>query len=102
MYFELQIDERDIQFIDQSTAGRVAFTSRPGERFPVSVRRIEPAATIAEGTNRFTIVCDFTGIAEPWWRPGMSGVARLDGEQRRLIWIYTHRTLDFLRLRLWW
>jgi hypothetical protein len=32
----------------------------------------------------------------------MSGVARVGVGKRSLLWIITHRTLDFLRLRLWW
>jgi hypothetical protein len=32
----------------------------------------------------------------------MSGVARLNVGKRTLIWLATHRTADFLRLRLWW
>ena len=30
----------------------------------------------------------------------MSGVARIDAGRRSLLWITTHRTVDFLRL--WW
>jgi hypothetical protein len=32
----------------------------------------------------------------------MSGVARLGIGSRTLLWILTHKTVDFLRLRLWW
>jgi len=41
------------------------------------------------------------GEAQTWWRPGMSGVAKLDAGTRTPLWIATHRTLDYLRLR-WW
>jgi hypothetical protein len=37
----------------------------------------------------------------PVWRPGMAGEARIDVENRRLAWIWTHRLIDFLRLKLW-
>jgi hypothetical protein len=32
----------------------------------------------------------------------MTGVAKLDIGRRNLIWVLTRRTVDFLRLRLWW
>jgi hypothetical protein len=32
----------------------------------------------------------------------MSGVCKFEVERRTLIWILTHRTVDFLRLKLWW
>ena len=35
-------------------------------------------------------------------RPGMSGLCKLNVEKRTLLWILTHRTVDFLRLWLWW
>jgi hypothetical protein len=37
----------------------------------------------------------------PGWRPGMAGEARVDVKHRPLIWIWTHRLIDFLRLKLW-
>ena len=38
--------------------------------------------------------------AEPWWRPGMSGLAQIDAGDRPILWIWTHRLVD--RLRMWW
>jgi hypothetical protein len=37
-----------------------------------------------------------------WWRPGMSGIAKLDVGRRRIIWIATHRTIDFFQMLMWW
>ena len=37
-----------------------------------------------------------------WWRPGMTGLCKITVEKRTLWWIFTHRTTDFLRLKLWW
>ena len=39
---------------------------------------------------------------EDWWRPGMAGVAKINTGQRSLLWIFTHRLEDFLRMKLWW
>ena len=41
-------------------------------------------------------------MAEPWWRPGMSGSARIDAGERQVAWILTHRIVDTIRLWLWW
>jgi hypothetical protein len=32
----------------------------------------------------------------------MSGLVKLEAGKRTLFWILTHRTVDFLRLLLWW
>jgi hypothetical protein len=34
-------------------------------------------------------------------QPGMEGVAKVDIDRRRLIWIWTHEIVDWLRLKLW-
>jgi hypothetical protein len=46
--------------------------------------------------------CDFEEPIQPWMRPGMSGVAKLDVGERSLLWVVTHRTMDFLRMYFWW
>ena len=38
---------------------------------------------------------------DPSWLPGMIGEARLDVDKRPWMWIWTHRLIDFLRLKLW-
>jgi hypothetical protein len=32
----------------------------------------------------------------------MSGVAKINVGQRSLLWVLTRRTVDFLRMFLWW
>jgi hypothetical protein len=32
----------------------------------------------------------------------MSGIAKINAPPRSLMWILTHRTADFLRMKLWW
>ena len=37
-----------------------------------------------------------------WMRPQQTGTAKSDAGRERVIWIATHRLVDFLRLKLWW
>jgi hypothetical protein len=37
-----------------------------------------------------------------WWRPGMSGIGKIEAGERTLFWIIFHRTIDFLRMFFWW
>lgn len=101
-YIEAEIDERDAHEILHKSSGEIAFVAQPSLKFPVRVVRIEPAAAAKEGENVFVVRAAFAGPIRPWWRPGMSGVCKLDVEKRTLLWILTHRTVDFLRLWLWW
>jgi multidrug resistance efflux pump len=103
---ELTVAERDIQDVKKSARGRFATDSLPMDKYPMTVTRIIPVPDVKEGNNAFMVYAeaDTSGVAagqEPLWRPGMAGEARIDVGPRRLAWVWTHRLLDFLRLKLW-
>jgi multidrug resistance efflux pump len=102
MYAELKVDERDIHEIIDSAGGEIAFVSRPDLKFPVNVQRIDPVAAAEEEGNVFLVRTGFAENLPAWWRPGMSGVAKINVGKRSILWIISHRTIDFLRLFLWW
>ena len=102
LYVEAEINERDVREVLGRTSGEIAFVAQPKRKYPVRVLRIEPAAIAKEKQNVFLVRCAPERTPESWWRPGMSGVCKLDVERRTLLWILTHRTVDFLRLLLWW
>ena len=101
VYAEIDVDERDIQDVRLKAGGELSFTSRPSEGFPLTVTRIDPGGTVKKGANLFVVRGDLVGVRD-WWRPGMTGIAKIQAERRSLGWILTHRLVDFLRLRLWW
>lgn len=101
LFPELKIDESDVRFIESGATGELSFAARPDLSFPLVVDRIEPAARSDESGNRFTVRCRFEGEAPSWWRPGMSGVAKIDCGTRSLLWIFTRKTIDRIRLFLW-
>ena len=102
MYPEAEVNERDVHEILGRSTGQIAFVSRPRQRFPIRITTIEQAALPKNEANVFLVRCAVDGKAQPWWRPGMSGICKFNVENRSLIWILTHRTVDFLRLKLWW
>ena len=102
MYVEVAMPERDIHEISAGQRGEIAFASQPQFTFPIRVERVEPVAQVKEKGNIFIVRGEFAGGSERWWRPGMSGVCKVNAGKRNLLWIFTHRTVDFLRLKLWW
>lgn len=109
---EIQVNERDIQEVkrvfEQAKAGKIqrdhdgeiASTSDPSEGFKVNLQRIVPAGQPHEGENVFSVYADVKDAA-PWLVPGFAGEARVDIEKRTVLWIYTHRLTDWLKLKLW-
>jgi hypothetical protein len=74
----------------------------PDQKYPIIVETIDPVAISREEGNVFPVRCRFTKSPEVWWRPGMSGVSKINVGKRNVLWIITHRTVAFFRLLFWW
>jgi hypothetical protein len=99
---EAEVNERDVKEILNSSTAEFAFVTQPKRKFAAKVKSIEPAALAKKESNIFLVRLSPVDAAEPWWRPGMTGVCKINVEKRTLWWIFTHRTVDFLRMKLWW
>jgi len=102
LYVEAEISERDSHRVPAKATGEIAFVAQPDSKYPVQVVRVEPSAVPKETGNVFVVRANFSGANQSWWRPGMSGLCKIDAGRGTLFWILTHRTVDFLRLHLWW
>ena len=102
LYVEMKVDEIDIHDIQSSINGEFAFNSKPDDHFSFDLERIEPIAMPDSAGNIFYVNGDISQDVEDWWRPGMSGIAKINAGDRSLLWICTHRLVDFLRIKLWW
>ncbi|MEJ2175230.1 MAG: efflux RND transporter periplasmic adaptor subunit [bacterium] len=97
----LQVDERDIGHVAEGQRGELTVTSMPGERFALQIRRITPVNTAKDGRNLFRVEAVLEAGAGSRLRPGMEGVGKIEIEQRKLVWIWTHGLTDWVRLKLW-
>jgi len=102
MYVELEIDAEDISRIHDGMTGEIAFISDPKLKYPVKLVRIRPAAVPKNTGPVFQARAECEANIAEWWRPGMSGLAKINVGRRSLWWIFSHRTEDFLRRKLWW
>lgn len=102
LYVEIKVGERDIHEIKDFSEGQIAFVSMPDNKYNFKIERIEPIAMPEQDGNVFVIRGKLIDQTEDWWRPGMSGVAKIDVGNRSLFWVFTHRFVDFVRLYMWW
>lgn len=102
LYVEMKVSERDIHEIREELDGEIAFISRPDRKYDVTVERIEAMAATEEKGNVFLVRGRLSGEKAGWWRPGMSGLAKLHVGERRILWVLLHRTIDVLRMMFWW
>jgi RND family efflux transporter MFP subunit len=96
----LKVDESDIRQIAVGQKGDLVLTALPHETLPISVSKITPVSVSEEGRNFFEVEAEL-GAAKSRLRPGMEGFGKVDVDRRRLIWIWTHRLVDWARLRIW-
>lgn len=101
LYVEMKVPERDIDLVDGQKHAQVALATRPEFAFDIDITRIEPSAVPDREGNAF-VVRGMMETKADWVRPGMTGVAKIDIGHRSLLWICTHRLIDFLHLKFWW
>ena len=101
IYAEAKVSEAEIQNIAVGSYGQIALASRPQDQLDVFVKLIEPSAVVGQKGNIFLVRCSFKNMIPGWLRPGMTGVSKINSGNRTLLWIVSHRTIDFIRLKLW-
>ena len=96
----LEVDERDFSDVVLGQTGYLALAAAPNERLEIIVNKITPVSTAEDGSNFFKVDASLANPPEHL-RPGMQGVGKVEVGERKLIWIWTHRIVDWLRLWLW-
>jgi multidrug resistance efflux pump len=96
----LEVDERDISFVANDQKGELVVSGIPHQHMDFSVQRITPVSTTREGRNYFRVEARLEGSFDRL-RPGMEGVGKIATQQRKLIWIWTHSLVDWLRIWAW-
>jgi RND family efflux transporter MFP subunit len=96
----LEVNETDVDEVAAGQAGTLVLSSFPEQPLSFLVERLTPVAEAKEGRNFFLVE---GSLATPSvrLRPGMEGVGKINIDRRRLIWIWTHELVDFLRLLIW-
>lgn len=96
----LKVDERDIGRVAVGAPGELVLASVPGRTWPFTVSKLTPVSVAEEGRNHFRVEAALDDAA-PRLSPNMEGVAKVEAGRESLLWIWTHRFTDWLRL-LWW
>lgn len=96
----LDVDETQIADIALNQSGQLVVSSLPGDNFPLVVNKITPVSKAHDGHNSFKVEARLTDTPAGL-RPGMRGVAKIDIDQRRMVWIGTRSFLDWARLTAW-
>jgi len=96
----MEIDERDMAGVNKDNKGQVVIKALPGTRVDIEIDQIVPMAISGDGNTYFRVEGRFDNPANEL-RPGMEGIARIYVGERKLLWIWTHKVIDKVRLWLW-
>jgi len=96
----MKVDERDITDVSTGQAGRLALSSMPNEEIALVIEKITPVSVVEEGRNYFRVEARAQGAVEKL-RPGMEGVGKIYVDERKLLWIWTHKMVHWMRMWVW-
>jgi RND family efflux transporter MFP subunit len=96
----LKVDERLISYVREEQKGTLALSSMPERKFQLSVQKIIAVAKADDGKNIFRVEASLDN-APGLLRPGMEGIGKINAGRARLLWIWTHELVDWLRLWFW-
>jgi multidrug resistance efflux pump len=96
----LRVDERDVAQLKRGAEGELLLAGLTGRPFPIRVTQVAPVATAENGANAFRVEAEVQG-ASPTLQPGMEGVGKVTAGERSLLWIATHRVVDWVRYTAW-
>lgn len=96
----LDVDEVDMPYVEPGQTGSLIVAALPYERFLFEVTLVTPVAEAKEGKNYFRVEARVKTF-DPRLRPGMEGVAKISAGSHALLWVWTHRFFDWLRLQSW-
>jgi hypothetical protein len=103
LYAQLHVAERDVRDIRPGAKGELTLLARPDQRIPFELAAVIPVAQVkGQEGNQFMLTARLLVPPEPWWRPGMTGLAKVEVGERNVTWVFTHRLIDALRMKLWW
>ncbi len=87
--------------IDVGQQGNFAAVARPAIQMQVEVDHLKTHAEVRDGKNVFLSEAKVSGDAPDWLRSGMQGTTRIDVGRHPIYWVWFHRVIDQVRLKLW-
>jgi multidrug resistance efflux pump len=96
----LQVDERDTAEIVVGQRGHLVLSALPTAPLLFTVDKITPVSVAREGRNYFRVEA-WLDRTPPHLRPGLEGVGKITIGRRLLLWNWTQRGMNWLRLFAW-
>lgn len=97
----LRVDERELGHVAPGQRGRLVLSGMPADQREFTVTRVTPIAEAKEGRNEFRVEARLDEPPGEALRPGMEGIGKVETGPHKVIWVWTHGFIDWLRLTAW-
>lgn len=94
------IPEDQIPDLNAGMDGKAALAGRPEDRIDVKVTEIGSVAEVKEQQNVFKVRLSVDNKPH-WLRPGMEGLIKVKNGRKVLIWIWSRKMVNWIRMKLW-
>ena len=96
----LKVDDRDIGLVSLGQRGQLKLSGIPDRSINITIDRLTPVSSTEGGRNYFRVEAVMDSPSD-LMRPGMEGIAKIEIGREKLLWIWTRRLVDWLRLFIW-
>lgn len=96
----IEVPEDDIAYVKKGQTGILKVTALPRNKFEFEVERISPLASSNTNGNYFSVEATIPDTTTELL-PGMSGVAKIESDEKSLWWILTHKLINKLAIVSW-
>ena len=96
----LEVDEADVTDIAVGMQGELTLNAAAEDSFKFIINKITPVSRAENGANYYQVEASLE-VAPDFLRPGMQGVGKINAGDRQLLWIWTHKMVDWIRLKIW-
>lgn len=96
----LEVAEDGVADLQIGQVGEMATVAKPGDYIAFEIDMINPVAQVKDRRNVFEVRATLSDRPD-YLAPGMSGVAKVDIEQRPYAWIWTRDLVNWVRMKLW-
>lgn len=94
------IPEDQIPELEIEDTGLIAVAGKPDVKIDVVIKEIAAAAEVKEQLNVFKVKM-MVNNKPSWLKSGMEGLVKVKHSEERLIWIWSRKMINWLRMKLW-
>lgn len=98
---ELSVPEDMVAELKVGQTGQLASLAAPERKYTFRVERINPIAEAVETRNVFKVRVSFIDPPSEALKPGVEGLAKVHAGEASYGWIWTHRLVNWVRMKLW-